>query len=37
MKKKENFKLIHEKYATKIEFEAVNNDIILKEKSMTCL
>lgn len=34
MKKKENFKLIHEKYATKIEFEAVNKDIKLKEKRM---
>lgn len=34
MKKKENFKLIHEKYATKIEFEVVNNDINLKEKRM---
>ena len=34
MKKKENFKLIHEKYATKIEFEAVNKDLKLKEKRM---
>lgn len=34
MKKNENFKLIHEKYATKIEFETVNNDINLKEKRM---
>lgn len=32
MKEKENFKLIYQKYATKIEFEAVNNDIALKEK-----
>lgn len=32
MKEKENFKLIYQKYATKIEFKAVNNDIALKEK-----
>lgn len=32
MKEKENFKLIYQKYATKIEFEAVNNDIALKKK-----
>ena len=32
MKEKENFKLIYQKYATKIEFEAGNNDIALKKK-----
>jgi len=34
MKEKENFKLVCQKYATKIELEAVNSDITLKGKRM---
>ena len=34
MKEKENFKLVCQKYVTKIELEAVNSDITLKGKRM---